>query len=410
MLALAPLALALLATEAPSLDVTARTEARSDSPTPGATGAPYSKVLQLDASALATFFDGRWRFLVGYQPHFVTQNPDAGGNTAASLLHNARLSADYTASTREKFVLEQTFMVGQQNFSPLLASTAAAGTGTTTTTTTTPTTTTTTPALDPRLAGAYLVDVFQSQSSGSYSYSFDRRLTLRLHGYFQISGGATVAAQAVVPQQRGGGGDARVSWLASHHDQLYLEAASSTTAFSTATRTSLATFGAGYLTDFGARTTASVTAGFTESKGDVPFSPGTQTTDFTGSASISHTLPLDRESSLRGTLNGSMTSTSDPLSGTPYRLASSTASLTWDLRVVRLTATANAARALSGTPKGQDLVLADFAANFVPQKEFSVSLGARRAWQTAPDNQPTGVHGSQWAAYAAFVFAVSGHP
>jgi hypothetical protein len=104
-------------------------------------------------------------------------------------------------------------------------------------------------------------------------------------------------------------------------------------------------------------------------------------------------------------LNGSINTIVDRLTGVPYRLAAGQATLGYQpFEALRLTASAGGGRALSGlTQKGQSLTLVELGGSLSLSREVALSAGARNA---ARFGGPEGsVTGTQWAGYAAVTFA-----
>jgi hypothetical protein len=378
----------LLATNATTIDLMARAEARGNSPPPGYT-APTTRVLQLDGGLTVAASLNQWRLLAAYQPRLLVSAPNAAGHAVTTPLNNARLSAEYLFSAEQRVRVEQTAMYGLQDFSPLNGAVPGA-----------------TPSfipLDPRLPKIVL-SMFASVSSLTYTQMISPRLTAVAHTAFQISGGADTLAQSYLPKQRGGLGDAKITWQAGKHDFLSLDVAGSATVFSTRIRTALASAAVSWKTELGPLTVANLSVGGGGARTNFPLEPTGWKATYQTTGGISHTLLLAHQR-LTGGLTVSVTTIVDRLNGAPYRLASGQATLGYQpVNDLRFTANASWGRALSGAvEQGQSLTVFDFAAIAQVTPDASLALGVRSATQIG--SAAAGIPpGTQWAGYAAITF------
>ena len=362
------LALLLLA-QAFSWNLLARTEGRAGQQT--ATSTVSSA--QVNATLGADARSDDVTLSLAYLPQFVTGVPRSAQPT--QFLHGGRGSLEWRASRIERVLLQESFIYGTYDFSPLVA-------------------TGTTPArtrVDPRLAGGPSLRYVSTATSLAYERELDRLLRLSASVSYIASGGVDYPAQQRLPLQRSPQAGASLAWRATRQDTLALSANGSIALFTTGTTTQLASANASFRRDLERGRQLEVSAGVSVGRSRGAQAPPDRPASPVLSISLRQSIPL-REGAFSASARLSLSSALDPYTGGVYDLADSRADLAWQLASgMAFIASGSFGRALNGSGPAQ-LVVADAGLSFAVGRQAALNAGFRGAWQrvlSGPDVLPT---------------------
>ena len=391
-------------------EAAARAEGRTTSPAPGAP--LQTNVVQFDGSfGLATSWP-ELQLSGAYAPRVILYRPDIAGRDGNDLFNELRGRIDYRPSRTDRILGEQSFVYGQQDFSPLVAN---PGPGT--------------PPVDPRLAPLGTLQVISSSSELEYQTATSRTTILSARAGFLLSGGADDAARTVLPLQHTVSAGFGSKWATTETDRLSLGATGTYSSFTNGNVSMQAGLEGSWHTQLGGP----------EERGPFPAAPAagddrnrpptmvadlaaglvaSRTTDFAGEGAWTPGLivsgaisrkPMFGVPALNGAIRASVRSTIDPLTGEYYELADGSAALGYAVTNALIVQTSGSvARALTGAKQeGDTLVMGELGVTLKLGQGVSIATGLRTAWHQPADTSGVPA-GTQWAGFATVGFVDKG--
>ncbi|HTO99008.1 MAG TPA: hypothetical protein VMK66_18285, partial [Myxococcales bacterium] len=338
----------------------------------------------------------------------------APSGATTDVLHSGDARLDYEISPLERLSMEESFSMGQQSFSPIVAPQPGAPVK----------------PLDPTLAQIVEIAYLSSQSTLGYQRALSPRVKLETHAGYTVSGGADAIARTVLPLMHSVQFGSSLNWATSPRDHLSFGLEANAARFSNAqdeaqpdgsvTRIPvpqedlLLSGTVSWHTQVAHYTSVEMSLGGGAGASRQPLGIDWIPTVIAG-AGLTQDIPVEKQQ-LTGSVRASVSSTIDRTGSGIYQVLDVSALLAYvPVKEIRLSGSAGIGRSLSGdTQQGATVVRSDLNMALSPAREVTLMMGVRMLWQRPPDaafdpssGLPPGAlqTGYQWAGYASLMFA-----
>ena len=249
------------------------------------------------------------------------------------------------------------------------------------------------------------VTIGSLRTIASATWRIDARWNSSASAYYEVAGGIDDISQLSVPRRHGPGGDVTATYALEPTDDLATRVAASDTRVSATGGEFFTVAATETLTHrWSEATQGSVGAGLTflRSRASALFTFGYSVLP-NGTASLSHTIPLESRSTLTLTTSTGLGTGYNSAAGLVQYSASALGAATWTRDPFGVTATVSGGQSIrvrDVDPPVSRALTGSLVASYRPVELIVFEIGARTSWQFSEDPR-IGSYPAQWVLFAA---------